>query len=299
MAVEKHPHGFIAEGDWRPHKTSRALLHAAQDVLQEYESHLPLTIRQIFYRLVAKAVIEKSEELYRSLSHILCLARRARMVPFDSIRDDGADLPYSLLGPTGEDDLAGGLVAAVEWFELDRQLGQRRRLLLWCEAAGMRPQLESVASPYGVEVISGGGFDSVTVKHAIARLIAEAGTPVDVLHVGDLDKAGRDIYGALAKDVAAFVPAMGGEVTFAWLAITPEQVERYRLPAAPPPPKKKKGKMHGGVQAEALAPDVLASIVESAITERLDLDTLESARRLSAKIREAAMSRLRQAGLVS
>ena len=47
------------------------------------------------------------------------------------------------------------------WLErlvLDRTAGQRTRLIVMCEAAGMVPQLASVAGPYGVTVISSGGF---------------------------------------------------------------------------------------------------------------------------------------------
>jgi hypothetical protein len=42
--------------------------------------------------------------------------------------------------------LAKLLRHVVQNFDLDRQLGQERRLVLWCEAAGMLAQLERVAS---------------------------------------------------------------------------------------------------------------------------------------------------------
>ena len=45
------PRGFI---DWRPQKRTRVLLDAVLEVLAEYAEQLPLTIRQIFYRLVGR-----------------------------------------------------------------------------------------------------------------------------------------------------------------------------------------------------------------------------------------------------
>ena len=43
------PRGFV---DWKPQATTRALLDQVQGVLDEYANYLPLTVRQVFYRLV-------------------------------------------------------------------------------------------------------------------------------------------------------------------------------------------------------------------------------------------------------
>ena len=51
---------------------------------------------------------------------------------------------------------------------MNRQAGQPVQLYLWCEAGGMVPQLARVADPYDVPVLSGGGFDSITMKHELA-----------------------------------------------------------------------------------------------------------------------------------
>ena len=48
----------------------------------------------------------------------------------------------------------------------------------------MVPQLASVAGPYGVTVISSGGFKSVTEKHRLAIDMTDDGRPTEVLHIG-------------------------------------------------------------------------------------------------------------------
>jgi hypothetical protein len=58
-------------------------------VLAEYIDQLPLTARQIFYRLVGAYAYSKSERDYKRLQEILVRARRAQIVPFAHIRDDG------------------------------------------------------------------------------------------------------------------------------------------------------------------------------------------------------------------
>jgi hypothetical protein len=170
----------------------------------------------------------------------------------------------------------------VQNFDLDRQLGQERRLVLWCEAAGMLAQLERVASPFGVHAISGGGFDSVSDKWLFAQLVRQAGGLVEVLHVGDLDTYGESIFEVLAEDVQAFDDYRN--VTFTRIAVTEAQVDEYDLPTAVE---------ELVVQAEALPPDVLADIVETAIRERLDLDLLREVAERSAAIRADYESRLR------
>jgi hypothetical protein len=81
--------------------------------------------------------------------------------------------------------------------------------------------------------------------------------------VGDYDEAGEDIYTAVAEDVEAFVRP--GGVEFRRVAITPEQIERYDLPAAPD---------SGAVQAEALPPDALADEIRHAVLSEIDADVL-------------------------
>jgi len=95
------PRGFIA--DWRPNAATQALLNQIEAVLAEYAAHLPLTIRQIFYRLVAAHDYPKTESDYKRLCRVLNSARRARLVDMEAIRDDGGTVlkPFTF---DGEDD---------------------------------------------------------------------------------------------------------------------------------------------------------------------------------------------------
>jgi hypothetical protein len=74
---------------WSPHGATLQLLEQVRAVLGEYEDHLPLTIRQIFYRSVGAYNYEKTERAYARLCEHLTRARRARIIPMDVIRDDG------------------------------------------------------------------------------------------------------------------------------------------------------------------------------------------------------------------
>ncbi|MGX1266877.1 hypothetical protein [Streptomyces phaeoluteigriseus] len=47
--------------------------------------------------------------------------------------------------------------------------------------------------------------------------------------VGDYDQSGEHMFSSLAEDVIAFAEASGGEVAFARVAVTPEQIITYGL----------------------------------------------------------------------
>jgi hypothetical protein len=265
-----------------------------QAVLAEYDEHLPLTIRQIFYRLVGAYDFPKRENDYKRLCRILNSARRARIIDMDAIRDDGSTVlePFTF---AGEDDFFRYVRNIADDFLLDRTKGQTWRLVVMCEAAGMAPQLEQVAGPYGIAVRTGGGFDSLTDKYNFAKdVAAEEDRPVVVLHIGDYDPSGTSIFDALAEDVAAFCDDIGGAAAFIRLAVTPAQIKRYRLPTAPPKATDKRGGFTDTqtCQAEALPPDVLATLLRTAITDRLDARAYKRVLREEKAVQRAILERL-------
>ncbi len=210
----------------------------------------------------------------------------------DAIRDDGAKVSGAERFASGEDFIATCLNWA-EAFELDLLQDQPLHVELICEAAGMVPQLDRVARPYGIAVRSSGGFDSTTIKHQLGRFYGELRKPVLVLHVGDLDPSGEHIHKNLGEDVGAFAAHYGGAMRLRRIAVTADQQAAHNLPTAPPKPTDRRSFSAGfTVQAEALPPDALAEIVRGAIERELDLDLLNSARERQAEISEALVQRL-------
>jgi hypothetical protein len=272
----RRPRGYAA---WRPQAKTRRLLDQVQVVLDEYEAYLPLTVRQIFYRLVGSFAYEKTERAYDRLAEHLVRARRARLLPFDDIRDDGiTTFRYQWFhGVESFWDAVGGTIKS---YRRDRQAGQTHRLELWCEAAGMAPQLARVADRYSVPVFSSGGFSSLTAVRMIVDRACERDQPTVLLHVGDFDPSGASIFEAMSEDAVAFleedrVIALQRIIPVR-VALTGEQVSEYDLPTAPPKASDSRSKSWRGetCQLEALAPDALAELVSWAIEEWFDVGKL-------------------------
>src|SRR6516225_12093617 len=92
----------------------------------------------------------------------------------NAIRDDGG----AVLAPknvwSSADEFLDAMRRTAAQARLDRTIGQAIRLVVICEAAGMAPQLARTANPFGVTVLSGGGFDSLTDKY---KICGRAGGP--------------------------------------------------------------------------------------------------------------------------
>ena len=288
------PRGYV---DWRPNDASAELLAAVNAVLEEYADYWPLSARQVFYRLVAAHGLAKTESSYDRVLNVLQRARRAELVAWAAIRDDGFSRSR-LAGWSNKEAALAAIRHTAEQFTLDRQQGQERRLFIWCEAQGMAPQLERVASAYSVPVLSSGGFDSVTVKRSLGLEFVNFGW-VEVLHIGDHDPSGVHIFSSLAEDVQEFAAGEAMRqgkpeplVEFERLAVTPEQISEYGLPTVPAKRTDRRSFEGETCQCEALPPDVLAAIVEHAITTRLDEDALADVKREEVKQRKQLLAAL-------
>ena len=288
MATNR-PRGFA---DWNPQRKTRDLLDQVKQVLDDYKNQLPVTARQVYYRLVVRFGFEKTEKANKRLLEFLNRARRAELIPMDSIRDDGAKTA-GLHRYDDAQDFIESTKAHANYFELDLQQEQPFYVEVLCEAAGMVPQLDRVARLYGIPVRSSGGFDSTTVKHNLGKFYGQMGKPVIVLHIGDLDPSGEHIHKNLNEDVGAFTRHYGGALSVYRIAVTASQMYEYRLPTGVPKKDDKREFPYDfTVQAEALPPDVLATILREAIETHIDMDIWEKAVERQKEIRDQLVKAL-------
>lgn len=276
---------------WRPQKKTVALLWQVKEVLAEYRDYLPMTARQIFYRLVGAYGYPKSEGAYSRLTEHLVRARRARMIPFEDIRDDGISVMAHehYAGERAFYQKMNDMAAA---YKRDKLASQKLDMRVYCEAAGMIPQLDRVCEPYSIPVYSCSGFDSVSAKHELNKTCWQAftyrGRKTAILHLGDFDPSGESIFNdGLVEDIHAFLREDVSHkdpnevAVFERVALKAEHIERFKLPTAPPKATDSRTKNWTGgaaCQLEALPPDVLASLLDATIKTYLNLAVLEADR---------------------
>lgn len=293
----------IGLAPWNPTGDSKRIVGQVQEILEEYRQHLPLTGRQIFYRMVGAHGYDKTEKAYKRLLDKLNRARRAGLIPFDSLRDDGVTV-HRETGWESPDRVIEVLRRQADYYTRDDRLqNQDRTLEIWVEAAGMVPQAGRLADPYTIPVYSCGGFNSTTMKYDAARRFARnarQGRETVILHVGDHDPSGVSIFDNLREDVTTLAADLGlGAGAFAsieWerVAVTEDQAIEFDLDSAPPKATDSRSRNWIGetYQAEALDPGTLADVIQQAIDRHVDADLYRDLLDLEAEEREDLRERL-------
>ena len=124
----------------------------------EDREHLPLTLGRVFYRLVGTVDFLKDERAYKRLCETAGKARPRELDPDGRHPRRRVDPRFDPRGWANRDEMLSAWRHEVATFRLNRQIEQPTQLYLWCEAGGIVPQLARIADPYGVTVISAGGF---------------------------------------------------------------------------------------------------------------------------------------------
>ncbi|MFD3907847.1 hypothetical protein ACFXOL_10940 [Streptomyces californicus] len=285
------PRGFAP---WTPKPDTMLLVDQVRAVLDEYRAHLPMTARQVFYRLVGNHGFPKDEKAYDRLQETLNRARRSRLIPMGSIRDDRAMTMGGAGGFESHDQWFESVKASARWYARPLDEDQPRAVEVWIEAAGMMPMVAGVTQEFGVAVYCSGGFESVCAKHDAAVRIGYRAVPTTVLSVGDYDPSGLSILDAAAEDVAAFVEELGGEPpTVKRIAVSARQITQYQLETAPQKRTDRRGDhMTRTVQAEALSPDQLTGIVRAGLEKAVDLRALARVRARSERERQQLLEKV-------
>ena len=181
----------------------------------------PITLRQLFYRLVVEQSIANKESTYKRLSDLTAKARRARDFPPLADLTRRIDLAPSWTRPG---DILADLAAH---YRCDRTEGQTWTVVLGVEKRGMTAQLiDWFGDERGVPVVALAGYDSESHIAEVRRLVLRQARPAVLLYAGDFDPSGEDIL----RDYA--------ERSGCWdkirhIALTDEQVARYELPENP------------------------------------------------------------------
>jgi hypothetical protein len=310
--------GYVA---WRPQRKTQALLVHVNAILDLYKPQRPITLRQLFYRMVAQYHYPHTPAWYTALGTHLTNARRAELTTndgqllFDAIRDD----EFIRRDPFYYDDQRDFWTHTrydAERFTLDRQDGQEQRLIVWCEGAGMVPQLERITLPFGIPVYSSGKFDGITCKRSLGVEWARLERAIRVLHLGDHNQSGIHIFESLARDVIRFAEQTAHrnglqepDITFERIGLLPSQVTDIR----PDTPNAKDNRRFdwmalristGGEEEqitinprqawelEALAPDQIERIVRQAISKYQDDDALQKVLQEEQRTRRILAQRL-------
>ena len=273
-------------------ESSNKLLTDIQGVIKQYPG-LKMTVRQIYYRLVAGQKLPNSMSSYNRVKRILTEARLEGQVSFDAIEDrTRAIITYAQTADTVEQytrDWEYTIRKLDKLYTLPRWYGQPSRVIVLVEKQALQGLFMDVCKEKQVDLLVCRGYPSITVLYKLARQVRNTQQKVQVLYYGDYDPSGLDIDRNVEERLRQ---DFGASFTFKRYAITRDQIEEYDIP--PAPAKDTDSRTRGmeerlgeamQVELDAIDPPDLQTIIRDSIDEFFDSEGYELKRGETLKAR--------------
>ena len=246
------------------------------EILSQYT--IPLTLRQVFYRLVANYGYPNKNSTYGQLSKQLVKARIRGDIDATRIEDRSREF---LGGDNGFDSLEeflkyqiNAFLNSPEYYSRNMWVSQPEFVIVWIEKDALSRVVSNIADKYTVTTAPSRGYASYTyIKKAIERLPNNKKTTI--LHFADHDPSGLD----MTRDIQErFKEYSNSEIKVERIALSYDQVQKYSL--APNPTKTLDPRFQSYVskfgnecwELDAIEPTELQRLVSESIRGHIDVE---------------------------
>jgi hypothetical protein len=273
------------------------LVYIIADIIAAYQKQgLRLSVRQVYYQLVARGHIPNTSQSYERVSRIVNDARLGGYLDWDAIEDRNRDVIVRPRWDSG----ASIVRACAEGFHMDLWDNQEHRLFVIVEKAALAGVLESICEAYDVPFLAARGYPSVSIVREMAlEHIApaiNAGQYVTVLHLGDHDPSGIDMTRDLTERFGLFLEPECGDAELDAFALERIALTMDQIRETDPPPNPAKTTdsrfvdymmKHGNEswELDALEPAYLRALVTRHIESYIDWDNWEARKAEIEKVR--------------
>jgi hypothetical protein len=189
----------------------------------------PVTVRQIYYRATVEGLVPKNDHGSEAIGRMVTALREDETIPWNDITDNTRrTILYTM-----HKNAAEFLRYSVDQFTLDPWHNAKVAVAIWIEKDALAGTLQTITLPLGVplHVMKGFGGGSFIEKIAAKLIALKPKRPVVMYHLGDFDPSGQYAGEALKKRLEKSLKKGGVKLTFVPLALTPEQIEDWNLPA--------------------------------------------------------------------
>lgn len=263
-----------------------AVVEQANEILEEYQGQgYILTLRQLYYQFVARAILPNTLQSYKRLGGIINEGRLGGLVDWKLLEDRtrGLERLATWDSPADIIDACAAQYRRALWD------GQPYYVEVWVEKEALAGIVEQACNEYRVPHLSCRGYTSQSeMWRAGRRLIEQTDTDhkILILHLGDHDPSGIDMSRDIQDRLEMFV---GEAPEFKRIALNMNQVRKYK---PPPNPAKTTDARYASYQEEygtesweldALEPKVITKLIQSEIESIIDYDTWEESLKREAK----------------
>lgn len=272
---------------WTESNTQKAM--HVQRVIKELEGYLPLTLRQIYYRLVAAETIQNTRSQYNMLSMLVKNMRLAKRISWDSITDRTRRVTDKKGWTDKEEFMDAWADQVLSGYSRCLVQEQEKYIELWVEKDALSTVFERVAWPYCIRVVVCKGYQSVSfIRGYYERALKamEKGQIPVILYFGDFDPSGVQMFKAtqetLESDMGLF------DVVYKRIALNYEDIIKHELPNNPDAVKKTDTRYKAfvneygayAVELDAIHPATLKKIAVKAVEAELDMELFEQQKEL-------------------
>lgn len=161
------------------------IIARAAEIVDSYD--IPITLRQLFYRLVVEQRIPNTQQAYKTLS--AKTAKPRRRGEFPALFDAGRSIRKPLAWTSPAD--------AIDWvartYRVDRAATQPVSLWLGVEKNALAGLMQEWFRDLGVPVLPLGGYSSESLERDVLREVRDDGRKAVLVYAGDFDASGMDI----------------------------------------------------------------------------------------------------------
>jgi hypothetical protein len=258
------------------------LIGAISEIIEKYsEKGIRMTLRQLYYQLVAADIIPNDDRCYKKLSTLLTDSRYIGIVDWEAI-EDRVRVPKV---PSEWDSIPDIVLSAISSFRLPRWERQEYYLELLTEKDALSSILAPIAHKWHVTFCINRGYTSATaIYDTFKRVYSEVkkGKKAVLLYLGDHDPSGLDMIRDIELRLQEFCVIKGLQFNndgyVKQIALTTEQVKKYSPPPNPAKITDPRAKLYiqrygrKSWEVDALPPDTMISLVEKSIKNYIDID---------------------------
>jgi hypothetical protein len=179
------------KGVWVADKES--IVNSIVEIAEEYDDAGDnLTLRQLYYQLVARDIIPNHDKVYKKISSIKDDVVYAGLVDWDIFEDRGRKPVNAYY----EEDVSDALQRTLNSYVLHHQKGQPIHIEVWTEKDAISGILRKVTLPYTISLVINKGYNSSTAMYEAYNRFCqkiEEGKKVSILYFGDHDPSGLDM----------------------------------------------------------------------------------------------------------
>lgn len=259
------------EHKFKPHVEK--LITRANQLIEQYQAAgYSLTLRQLYYRLVATDPnFENTIQQYKRLSATMSKARYAGLTSWTAINDNHRKHN----GVYTEERVEAAVEGIAGHYAPDLWQDQSDYVEIWVEKDALNDVVSKPAKRWKVPYMACKGYLSTTQAWEAAQRFAQArseGKTCYLLHLGDHDPSGID----MTRDNGDRLDEFWQNVTVKRLALNMDQIEEHNPPPDPAKVTDSRYQRYADEfgdeswELDALEPQVIDDLLDEAIRDHID-----------------------------